>query len=130
MANTATLIDTIPIRVGKIGPVYEYELNIDTTGTDLTVRDPAVATNRIWVVGIFFSESTATNLTLKSGTTKSHTLELASNQGITGFTDQNGFYFVTLPGDSLIIQSSAAITTALGKDLVLRVVEGLAFNRG
>jgi hypothetical protein len=128
VANTKTLIDTIPTRVGGVGPVYEYEIVIDTTATDLTIRTPVTATNRLWIVGIWLSEGTAVNLTLKSGTTKSHTLELATNQSLIGKTEKDSFYFVTAPGDDLILQASAAIGASVGKNFVLRVVEGQNFN--
>jgi hypothetical protein len=122
MANTATLVDTIPASLkNNQGPVFEYEIVIDTVDTDLTVRTPINSTNRVWVVGALMSESTAANLTFKT-TTKSQTMELAANQGIYDKAS-NGFIFATAPGEALVIRSSAAIGSTVGKNLVLRVIE-------
>jgi len=122
MANSATLIDTIPATYkNNIGPVYEYEIAIDTINTPLSIRVPSVATNRLWVVGAFFSDSAALNLTL-STLTKSQTLQLAANQGILE-AGNGGYLFVGAPGETLNIQSSTVITASVGFNLILRLVE-------
>lgn len=125
MANSATLIDTINSRIGGAGPVFEYEIAIDTVDTALDVRTPGT-TNRVFVVGIFLDEGTATNLTFKSASSKSQTLELATNDKFNGLTDR-GYYFATKPGEKLSVQSSAAIGSAVGKNCVLRVIEAATF---
>jgi hypothetical protein len=122
MANSATLIDTIPVSFKNGGgPVYEYEIVIDTVDTDLNVRVPAVATNRVWLVGALMSDAAALNLTFKTAT-KVQTIELAANQGIYDKVD-GGFIFVGAPGETLIIRSSGAIGASVGKNLILRVLE-------
>lgn len=120
MANTATLRDTIPAQFGRLTPVYEYEVSIDTTGADLSVRAASSSEKRLWVIGLLQSESTSGNLILKSQS-KSKTLELATNQGIYDKTGQ-GFIFCTKPGETFTIQASMAIT-----GLTFYIVEGEAF---
>lgn len=132
MSNTATLVDSIPAQIGGVTSISEYELVIDSTGTDLDVITPGVSTNRIWVIGIWMAESTALSLTLKSENTgtntasKTQTWELAANQGLTGLVN-NSFLFCTKPGEKLTVQSTAAIGTTPGKNFVLRVAESAQF---
>lgn len=133
MSNTSTLVDTINSQIGGIGPLYEYEIAIDTTATDLDIRTPSVTANRVFVVGLWIADGASLNLTLKSKTTdnattsKSQTFELAANQGNPGFCT-DGFYFATKPGEKLTIQSSVAVQSSVGKNLVIRVAEGCAFR--
>lgn len=120
MANSATLRDTIPAQFGRLRPVYEYEVSIDTTGQDLAVRVASATDKRVWVIGLIQSENNSGNLILKSES-KTKTLELAANQAIYDKTSQ-GFIFCTKPGETLTIQASMAIS-----GLTLYVVEGEAF---
>lgn len=85
---------------------------IDTVDTDLTIKDPA-ADELVMVLGVHFSEGGAAhNLTLKSGSTTNLVLELAANQGLSHPLG-SGVFFVTQPGEDLIIQSSAALSNML-----------------
>lgn len=114
MANTATLVGTTP-RLKQAGPVFSYLVNIDTTGADLTIRTPATG-NRIYLVGILLSDSTANNITLKNGSTTACVLELAASQGLatpvqTGGSDS--FLMATDVSTALVINCSALLTGAL-----------------
>jgi hypothetical protein len=120
MANTATLIDTVSAQVGRQKPVYEYEVVIDTTGTDRSVRVASSTDNRIWVVGILMSEATAGNLILKTAT-KTKTIELGANQGIF-YEVANSWIFATKPGETLTVQASMACS------FTLYLAEGEFFN--
>lgn len=120
MANTATLIDSIPAQFGRLMPVYEYEIGIDTTGEDVEVREASAPDQRIWVIGLLQSETNSGNLILKSES-KTKTLELGANQAIYDKTSQ-GFIFCTKPGETLSLQASMALT-----GLTLFIVEGPAF---
>jgi len=104
-------------------PIYEDAISIDTTATPLSIRT-ANAANRIWVVGIWLANSTACNLTLQTAS-KLFTWQLAANQGAPGQSNSS-FYFVTKPGETLSVQSSATITDSVGKNLVLRLIEAPA----
>jgi hypothetical protein len=133
MANSATLVDKISADFGGLSPVYEYEVDIDTVDTDLTVHTPSGndemnIKKAVYVVGVWLSEGTAANVTLISGSnTKSQTFELAANQGLSGLTSK-GFYFATKSGEALKIRSSAIISSTVGNNLVIRVVEGEKFR--
>jgi hypothetical protein len=127
MANTATLIDAIPTRIGGLGPLLEYDIVIDTINTPLTVFTPAIVTDRLFITGILIAESNATNLTLSDGT-KTMTFELGANQGLSGLVLANGFYFATLPGAPLIVQATAAIGDAVGCNFILKLLQGTFFN--
>lgn len=120
MANTATLIDTVPGQVGRLKPVYEYEVVIDTTGSDLNVRVASATDKRVWVVGLLLSEATSGNLILKTAT-KSQTLELGANQGIF-YEVANSWIFATKPGETLTVQTSMATS------FTLFLAEGEVFN--
>lgn len=128
MANSATLVDEIPSYFKNgVGPVFEYEIVIDTNDTDLVVRAPFRAENRIWVVGILGCEENDGHLVLKSDSGKTQTVELGAWQG---FYDKvsPGYIFVTLPGEDLVIQASMNITASVGSNLILRVVEAPRFE--
>lgn len=126
MANSATLIDTIPAYYANgNGPVYEYEIVIDTPDTDLTIR-AAESAHRHWISSLLLSEGTALNLTFKTAT-KTQTLELIANQGIYDKAE-GGFVFVGGLSEALIVRSSAAIGATVGKNLIVRVVTAPRFN--
>jgi len=133
MSNTSTKVDTIPVQIGGMYALNEYEIAIDTLATDLVIQVPE-STNRIWLVGLSIAETNALNLTFKSvnpntlAVSKSRTMELAPNQGTPGYID-NGFYFVTNQGEQLSIQSSMPIGSTVGKNLVLLVGEAPNFRR-
>lgn len=126
----AELVDEIAASFipGILSSLFEYEVAIPTPDTNVQVHVPGDASKRIFVVGIWLGEANAANLTLVSGSgSKTQTFELGANQGIPGHTG-NGFYFATRPGDTLYVKSSAAIQATVGKNLVLRLVEDIAFN--
>lgn len=114
MSNTATLVATTP-RNTAAGPVYSYNITIDTTGADLTLHTPA-ATNRVFLVGAVLSDGTANTITFKTGSTTLCAPELAANQGIftpvgTGQKDQ--WLLATALGEALKINCSALLTSGL-----------------
>lgn len=105
-----TLIDTEPVQIGpEVSGVFEYEISLDGASGVQTVRTPSVATNKLWVVGIHLSENNAGNVILKSGSSKTHTYELAANQGIYDKVER-GYSFSTKAGEALTIDSTMAIT--------------------
>lgn len=120
MANTATLLYTLPARAQKAGPIKVYSVSIDTTGADLTICTPASG-NSVYIVGLAVSEATAANVTIKSGSTTLWVAELAANQGIL-LPVENGFLMATAKGQALVLQSSAAVS-----NLLLHVVEAAAY---
>lgn len=132
MANSATFVDSVTARCGSLSPVYEYEIAIDTVDTLLDVRTPATG-KRLFVVGVWLAESIALNLTFLSGVagggsdSKSQTFELAANQGLSGYVSDS-WMFATKPSEALKIRSSAAIGSTVGKNLIIRVVEGDYFR--
>lgn len=126
----AELVDEIPcsFQGGRLYSVNEYEVEIPAPNTNVEVHEPSDPNKRVFVVGIWLAEANAANLTLLSGAGgKTQTLELGANQGIPGLTG-NGFYFATRPGETLYVKSSASIQSSVGKNLVLRVIEDIAFN--
>ena len=113
MANTATAQTALPIQTRGVGVnVTPYVIAIDTVDTDLTIITPANSSAMAVVVGLMFSESTAANITFKSGSTTLLKVELSGSQGLyLPLGDQ--VYLATQPGEALKIQSSAAITNML-----------------
>lgn len=133
MANSATLVDIVTAQCGSLSPVYEYEIAIDTVDTLLDVMTPSNG-KRLFLVGVWLSDGAALNLTLVSGVaggganSKTQTFELAANQGLPGFVGEN-WVFATKPSESLKIRSSVAVQSTVGKNLILRIVEGDYFRR-
>jgi len=110
-ANTATAQTALPIRIGGAGNVVPYVVAIDTTGNDLTIVTPA-AGKMACVAGIYTSETSATNITWKSGSTTLAIPELAANQGqLMPLGSQ--VLFCTQPGEALVMQASVAISNML-----------------
>ncbi len=107
-SNTATEKTALPIRVYGVGPVRPYEITLDTTDTDLTIRTP-VSGNMACIVGIDLSEGTAANVTFSSASDTNLYLELAANQGLAQNIGQ-GIFYCSQPGEALKVKSSAAIT--------------------
>lgn len=125
MTSTVTLVDTEPTEVGRESSgVFEYELSLDGVSGAQLVRTPSVGSNRVWVVAMLVSESSAGNLVLKSGSpaSKTKTLELAANQGI--YDKVNGGYvFSTKSGEALYVDSSMAVSS-----LTIKVIESAIFR--
>lgn len=119
-ANTATNIYDVQQRVYGIGPVHYYNIAIDTTGQDLTIRTPQ-AGNSVCIVGMYMDETSATNLTFKSGSTTMVIPELPASTLIWGLSSITPL--CTDEDAALKIQASVAITSIL-----LQVVEGKHFN--
>ncbi len=121
---TVTLVDSVPMQVGRLTPVYEYTIALDAINTAEIVRTPT-GTNRVWVVGWDIGESNATDATFVSGSdTKRFTYELSANQAHDGEVKRSSYYFVTKPGEALKIQASVIPSAAVGSNLVLKVCEG------
>lgn len=108
-ANTVTDVGDIDVRIGGVSPAHVKKVAIDTVDTDVTVYDPP-STKMACIVGLSASEGTATNLTIKSGSTTAIVFELAANQGIYSKIT-SGVDYCTAAGEDLIIQSSAAFTS-------------------
>lgn len=111
MANTASLVDTVRQGTGvsALGPVYEYEIAIDTVDTDLTIRTPD-SNARLFVVGAYFLPTESTTLTFKSGNaSKTKPLALSGNQAWYHELKPS-WIFCTKRGEALTVQASAALT--------------------
>lgn len=121
MANTATAQTALNIRVGGCGPVVPYVCTFDTTAQDLTIVTPGTS-NMAAIVGAFMSETSASNVTFKSGSTTLVIPELAANQGIL-LPIKNHALLVTQPGEALAIQVSVAVSY-----LLLYIVQGKYFD--
>lgn len=84
----------------------EYKrADFDTASADLTINT-SPADTMTCMIGILFSDSTAANLIVKSGTDTLATLELGANQGM---FDGNVGPFCTEEGQNLIMQVSDII---------------------
>lgn len=110
-ANSATAQTALPIRVGGSGPVTPYVIVIDTADTDLTIITPS-ADKMACIVGALESETSATNLTFKVGTTAVAVPELAANQGILVPISNHAMICGGL-GEALKTQASVAISKML-----------------
>jgi hypothetical protein len=114
--NDATAQTALPIRVGGAGYVVPYLVDIDTVDTDLTIVTPATG-KMACVVGAFGAETSATNVTFKSGTTTQVIPELATNQGFL-LPIANHALVCSQPGEALKIAASVAISS-----LILYIVQ-------
>lgn len=123
MSNTATAQTALHIRVGGNLTVVPYVVSFDTGGQDLTIRTPATG-KMIFLVGMFMSETDATNITFKSGSTTLVVPEIAANQGIL-VPIKNHVILATQPSEALKMQVSVAVSSIL-----LYVVEGSSFDFG
>jgi len=109
-ANAATAQTAHGMRIAGAGPVTPYVVSFDTTASDLTIVTPG-SDKMACVVGMAMAETSATNVTFKSGTTSLLTLELAANQV---FGAPIGAPIVcTQPGEALKMQVSVAVTSML-----------------
>lgn len=102
-----SLVDTYESRTHKAIKEYQGDLAVG----DNTIVTPA-AGNRIFLVGFSFNEGTGVTLVLKSAATpnKSHTFEFSANTAVI-FRPAPGFIWATKPGDALIINASAIVTS-------------------
>ena len=123
MANTATQLNPLNMQNGLSRAITPIVVSFDTINSDLTIYTPDKAQKMVAVVGMAASNTTASNLTVKSGSTTLVTLQLAANQGI--YHPIGKPIFVTQPGQALVMQVSAQPFTAL-----IYVVQGdnFAFN--
>jgi hypothetical protein len=102
---------TLPVRVGGAGPVRVISGSL-TAATDETVYTPTSSNNCVFLVGQYFSESNATNVTYKSGSETLNTGEFAANQGVYDKV-QAGFILATEAGQALKINPSVDISSAI-----------------
>lgn len=107
-ANVATAQTALPSTLYGGGPVIPYTLTFDTTATDLTIRTPGTGM-MVCIVGWQFVETSATNVTLTSGSTAYPAFELAANQGLYHVLG-DGIGFCTAPSAALKMQVSVAVT--------------------
>lgn len=107
MANSASAQSQLPIVVsGKFdGTVTPVIVTIDTIDTDLTIFDPDTD-KHVGILGIQLVSSTATNITIKSGSTTLTVLQLSANSGFSKNLD-GSLMLSTAKGEDLIIQASA-----------------------
>lgn len=111
-ANSATAQTALPIKVGVYSdPVVPYVVAFDTTASDLTIVTPDSG-KMACVVGMGVSETSATNITFKSGSTTLFVPELAANQGVYDKIS-NGAILCTQPGEALKIQVSVAVSNMI-----------------
>ena len=121
MANTATLIQTIPCSFSTSGfsLVSQYAVAFDTLTSDLTIHTPA-AGNRVALVGLYYAETDAHNLIFKSASTTLVTLQMPASSGqIAGLGTGNGALIVTKAGEALVAQ----VTTAVISSMLVYVAE-------
>lgn len=111
MANTATAQSALPVSIAGSEGITPIVVAIGTIDTDLTIFTPDSG-KVACIVGMFMSETSATNITFKSGSTSYAVPELAANQGIL-FPVGQGILICGQPGEALKIQSSVAITSML-----------------
>lgn len=102
---------TLPIRYRGAGPVHVIAGSLDAT-TDITLYTPNDPNNSVFLVGQFFDETVANNLAYKSGSTTIVTLELAASQ-LVNVDMKAGVQLGTAPGQALIVNASAGITSAV-----------------
>ncbi len=122
MANTATAKSPLPISIWGATFVTPVECTFDTTGTDLVVYTPTPG-NMTAIVGILYSEATAHNISLTSGSDLECTLELSANGGMSQGIGRSLVY-VTQPGQALKIQTSAAISGPM----IIYIIEAFRFK--
>jgi hypothetical protein len=110
MANTATERGSIPILFpgSDCSKVHCIVVAIDTAGADLTIFTPTDSKHYVGVVGIEYADTTAHNLTIKSGSTTISQVELATGGMLKEI--HRGLLFVANKGEALIFNSSGAIT--------------------
>jgi|GEM_PF-6337415 len=102
---------TLPIRYRGSGPVHVISGSLDAT-TDITLYTPKDSNNSVFLVGQFFDETVANNLTYKSGTTAIVTPELPASQLV--MEDMKGGILLgTAPGQALVVNASAGISSAV-----------------
>ena len=130
MANVATTLTAIPMAMStgrqgfsKVTPVV---CTFDTTGEDLTVFTPALATNYAAIIGMVYQESSAHSLTITSGTTVYVTLESTTFSGVGLPIGTGGFFVIGGKGEALKIQCG---TNAISSMLIYCVeFPSLNFN--
>jgi hypothetical protein len=109
MANTSTLVGTLPISCYGSSAVYMYTVTIDTVDTDLTVRTAAAGKMHA-IVGLVHDDNTNHIMTFKSGTTSIARFEKTASYQ---FTIGGGIMLATKPGEALVIRSTAAVDLLL-----------------
>lgn len=107
MAFTEKYTGDIRLR-GGAGPIRVIEGSAPAA-TDTTVYTPSTG-NMCLVVGIRFSEGTASNVTFKSGSDTLELLELAANQGLSERVD-GGVVMFTEASEALVVNPSAEISS-------------------
>ncbi len=118
MANVATALTPIPMAMstGRQGfsQVTPVVCTFDTTGADLTIFTPTIATHYGAIIALLYQESSAHSLTIKSGTTTYVTLERNTYEGAALPLGTGGFLIVGGQGEALKLNcGTAAISTLL-----------------
>jgi hypothetical protein len=109
MANTSTLLGTLPIKLYGNTAVYMYSVAIDTINTDLTIRTAAAGKMQA-IVGMIHDETSNHTMLIKSNTTIIGRFEKA---GSYQFTIGGGIVACSVTGQAIVIQASAAIDSIL-----------------
>lgn len=109
MANTSTLVGTLPISCYGGSSVFMYTIVIDTIDTDLTIRTAAAGKMHA-VVGMVHDDNTNHIMTFKTNTTSIARFEKTASYQ---FTIGGGIVMATKPGEALVIRSSAAVDLLL-----------------
>ena len=115
-----SLYDTINLGTGGARAIKVYKGDL-AAATEATILTPDAA-NRVFVVGLIFGETSATNLQFKSGSSAIFTLELAANQAVYDKVG-DGFMFATKAGEALKLESSAVLSSVM-----ISVVEAKLFR--
>ena len=109
MANTSTLLTTLPIKLYGSTAVYMYTVAIDTINTDLTIR--TAATGKVQaIVGMIHDETSNHTMLIKSGST---TIARFEKAGSYQFTIGGGIMACSVQGQAIVINASATIDTIL-----------------
>ena len=109
MANTSTLLATLPIKLYGTTSVYMYSIAIDTINTDLTIRTAASGKVQA-IVGMIHDESANHTMIIKSNTT---TIARFEKAGSYQFTIGGGVMACSVPGQAIVLNASAAIDAIL-----------------
>lgn len=120
MANTSTLINTIPCVYKEsdyLVSLKQYRLDFDTAATDLTVANLVDSTKYLAIMGWEHSHSDLHTITVLSGTVAQTqktlaTLKFGAYAGISGGVTGQPLFIVET-AKSLVMQSSATSVTIL-----------------
>lgn len=130
MANTATLVGTIPggLRLQGLGCATRlYHVVFDTIDSDLTVMTPA--TGRYWAItGLVYKDGSAHTFTIKSGSSTILALEQTTFGGVQHPLGSGIFAAGGNAAEALVLRCGTAVITSML--LYVQEFEALDFNKG